>query len=116
MKYLYLIVSIIFIGCSDKSATIEPEKEAVAPVEKVQVASTPTIETPKVVMEESVVLESDPVVVPEEKVTKIIKSDVPSSCAEWSDGCNVCTRLSGTKASCTKNPCTNRVVSCLRWN
>jgi hypothetical protein len=104
MKYLYLLIGIIFIGCNSKSI-IEKPKKAIIETKKVVIKKKPII-----IVEEEVVVE-------EPKVTKDIKPDIPPSCAMWSDGCNVCTRISNRKASCTTYPaCHNRLVSCLKWN
>ena len=81
------------------------------------------IKTKRVIIERKSVLKEKPifveekVIVEEPKVTKDIKHDIPPSCAMWSDGCNVCSRISPKKASCTTYPaCHNRLVSCLQWN
>ncbi|CAA6804332.1 MAG: Unknown protein, partial [uncultured Sulfurovum sp.] len=55
-------------------------------------------------------------IVEEPKVVKSIGTDIPTSCAMWSDGCNVCTRLANGKASCTTGPeCASKMFSCLQW-
>jgi hypothetical protein len=109
----------IFIGCSEKSPKVEKVIEPVVKIESVQVA-TPQVETIKnevveVVETKTEALRSNETMVAEAKVTKNIASDVPSSCAMWSDGSNICTRVSTTKASCDTNPVANRMVSCLQW-
>lgn len=104
MKYLYLLIGIIFIGCNSKSITVEAPKAS-------------SEETKQVVVEEKPIVVEEKVVVEEPKLTKDIKPDIPPSCAMWSDGCNVCSRISTKKASCTTYPaCQNRMVSCLQWN
>jgi len=122
MKYLYIVlIGIIFINCSDKSVEVvdkpTPPKVEVRAT-KVEVVKEPvktTIGAIEVV--ESASVNDKTLVADERKITKTIKRDVPSGCAMWSDGCNVCTRTSSTKASCTTYPeCHNRVVSCLQWN
>ncbi|NEW59705.1 hypothetical protein GSY74_00270 [Sulfurovum sp. bin170] len=100
MKYLYLIIGVIFIGCNSKSITVDTKR----------------VVEPKHVVEEETIIVEEKVIIEEPKITKNIKQDIPPSCAIWSDGCNVCTRLSTTKASCTTYPaCHNRLVSCLQW-
>ena len=139
MKYIYLLIVMVIVGCSDKSPKVEksvlPENTV-----KVETAKVPNlskvVETHRrkevieaVVPQTSTVveelIEEKKVVTPtthattmveEPMVTKNIGSNVPSSCAMWSDGCNVCTRKGGGKASCTTNPeCQHKVFSCLQW-
>ena len=140
MKYIYLLIVMVIVGCSDKSPKVEksvlPENTV-----KVETAKVPNLSkavethTRKEVIE-AVVPQTSRVVeerieekkittpptthvttmVEEPMVTKNIGSNVPSSCAMWSDGCNVCTRKGGGKASCTTNPeCQHKVFSCLQW-
>ena len=104
MKYLYLLIGIIFIGCNSKSITVETPKAT-------------SVESKKAIVKEEPIIVEETVVVEEPKVIKKIESDIPPSCAMWSDGCNVCNRVGVKKASCTTYPaCHNRLVSCLRWN
>jgi hypothetical protein len=123
MKYLYILVAMVFMGCSDKSPMIEKVVEPVVKVESAQI-ETVKIETPKieilknevkVVEAKKEVLRSNETMVDEPTVTKNIAADVPASCAMWSDGSNICNRLSTGKASCTTNPVENRMFSCLQW-
>ena len=110
MKYLYLMVGVIFIGCSSKDITLDSPK--VNKSKTTQVVTKPK----KAVEEEEQIIVEEEVVVEEPKVTKNIKYDIPPSCASWSDGCNVCSRISSKKASCTTYPaCHNRMISCLKW-
>ncbi len=107
MKYIYLLVAMIFIGCSDKSAKVEvPVKNKIEVVEVANVVETKT---------KKLELKSNETMVEEVKVIKDVASDVPASCAMWSDGSNVCTRVGRGKASCTTNPVENRMLSCLQW-
>jgi hypothetical protein len=112
MKHLYLVTAILFSlmvfgGCSEKTPKVAEQKVEVVEVAKVQ-------ETKDVVAKN--VIPKNETLVPEKKVTKNVDVDVPSSCAMWSDGCNVCTRTGGGKASCTTNPeCTHKMFSCLQW-
>jgi tetrahydromethanopterin S-methyltransferase subunit A len=109
MKYLYLLIGIIFIGCNSKSITVEAPKTTTK-IEEVAKKQKPVVEEEPIIVEEQVVAE-------EPKITKKIKPDIPKKCAMWSDGCNVCTRIDSKKASCTTYPeCHNRLVSCLQWN
>ena len=112
MKYLYIVlIGIVFISCSDKKVEVI---EKVAP--KVEIVQEP-VEMGAIEVVASANVSDKTLVADERKVTKNIKKDVPSRCAMWSDGCNVCTRTNSTKASCTTYPeCHNRVVSCLQWN
>ncbi|SFV50887.1 hypothetical protein MNB_SV-12-1097 [hydrothermal vent metagenome] len=104
MKYFYLIIGVIFIGCNSRTITVETPKAN-------------SVKSNRVVVEQKPVIVEEEVVVEEPKVTKSIKSDVPPKCAMWSDGCNICTRMNSTKASCTTYPaCHNRLLSCLQWN
>jgi len=111
MKYLYLLIGVIFIGCNSKSITVETPKTTKTEVKKVEIKEKKVIKKKKpIIVEEQVVAE-------EPKETKSIQPDIPPKCMMWSDGCNVCTRLSNRKASCTTYPaCHNRLVSCLKWN
>lgn len=108
MKYVYIVIAMMIVGCSDKSPKVEKVVESKAKVEVVQVA---TVEAPKV----KATLAKNETLVEELKVTKNIAPDVPSSCAMWSDGSNVCNRVSAKKASCTTNPVAQRMFSCLQW-
>ena len=112
MKYLYIVlIGIMFISCSDKSVEVV---EKLTP--KVEVVKEP-VKMGAIEVVESANVSDETLVADERKITKTIKADVPSGCAMWSDGCNVCTRTNSTKASCTTYPeCHNRVVSCLQWN
>jgi hypothetical protein len=124
-KYLYLIIGVIFVGCSGKNMTlrdsktkIETEKQEIAKVKSKPKLTTVTLSQNKIKekIEEKIIVEEE-VVVDEPKIKKKIKYDVPRSCAMWSDGCNVCTRIDAKKASCTTYPeCHNRIISCLKWN
>lgn len=111
MKYVYIVIAMMIVGCSDKSPKVEKVVESKAKVEVVQVA---TVEAPKV-KEVKATLAKNETPVEEVKVTKNIAPDVPSSCAMWSDGSNVCNRVSAKKASCTTNPVAQRMFSCLQW-
>ncbi len=108
MKYLYLLIGIIFIGCNSRILTIDTTKAKES--KNVGEKSKPIVKEQPIIFEEEVVVE-------EPKVTKDIQHDVPKKCTMWSDGCNVCNRLNTKKASCTTYPaCHNRLVSCLKWN
>ena len=110
MKYLYIVVAMILMGCSEKSP--EPIKVAEVKAEVVEVVQTEVVK----VKEVPAALAPNETLVEETKVTKNIGSDIPSSCAMWSDGCNVCTRIGNGKASCTTGPdCKNKMFSCLQW-
>jgi hypothetical protein len=120
MKYLYIVlIGIVLINCSDKSVEVVESLTPTltpAPAPKVKVVKEP-VEMGAIEVVASANVSDKTLVADERKVTKNIKSDVPSGCAMWSDGCNVCTRTNSTKASCTTYPaCHNRVVSCLQWN
>ena len=114
MKYIYILTALIFMGCSEKTASVEKRVQKVIEpkVEIVQVANV--VETKKEVASKKEVLRNE-TVIEEPKVLKNIASDVPSSCAMWSDGSNICNRVSRGKASCTTNPVENRMFSCLQW-
>ncbi len=123
MKYLYIIlIGIVLVNCSDKVVEVKEVVEKPTPissvVEVVKEKEKP-IEVGAIEVVESANIDDATLVADEHKVEKRIESDVPSRCQMWSDGCNVCTRISSTskKASCTVYPaCHNRVVSCLQWN
>ena len=139
MKYIYIAIALIFVGCSQKTPDAEKPIEAkvkskVAEVTKTTeiakaVETTNAVEVQEevgtaveaVTIEEKVpavethALKSNETIIDEPKVTKRVASDVPTSCAMWSDGANICTRISKRKASCTTNPITHRMVSCLQW-
>ena len=122
MKYLYLLTALIFIGCSDKSTSVqkvaEPKTQTIVSEVKNVVVEAKEVFVSEPLQQETVVVKS-PVqnltMVEEPKVIKNIASDVPTSCAMWSDGSNICTRVSGGKASCTTNPVDQRMFSCLQW-
>jgi len=116
MKYLYILfIGILFINCSDKSVEVV-KNPTPTPTPKVEIVKEP-VKMGAIEVVESAKVSDETLVADERKITKSIKSDVPSDCAMWSDGCNVCTRSNSTKASCTTYPeCHNRVVSCLQWN
>jgi hypothetical protein len=108
MKFVYLLVALVFMGCSQVEPKVEKAVEVPKKVETTEVKKV--IEPKKEVVKKEEVLE-------EPKVTKKVGADIPTSCYMWSDGCNVCTKMGdGTKASCTTNPeCINRMFSCLQW-
>ena len=122
MKYLYLLTAVLFIGCSDKSPKVEkvitPKVEAIQSEVKSVMQTEAVVENTKEVVTQEIVtpkIATNETIVEEPKVTKNIASDVPTSCAMWSDGSNICTRVSAGKASCTTNPVENRMFSCLQW-
>ncbi len=112
MKYIYVLVIMVFMGCSEKSAKVEVPKQS--KVEVVEVPNVSNIVETKVEIKKEQ-LRANETMVEEKKVIKNIASDVPSSCAMWSDGSNICTRVANRKASCTTNPVENRMFSCLQW-
>jgi len=118
MKYLFLIIGIFFISCTDKS--VEVVKKLTPNVEIVKkevVVKAEPVKKGAIEVVESANVSDETLVADERKVMKNIKRDVPKDCAMWSDGCNVCTRTTSKQASCTTYPeCHNRVVSCLKWN
>ena len=110
MKYIYILVALIFMGCSEKAQTITKAAQA---KEEIRIVETVIIAEQKEVVKQE--LARNETLVEDPKVVKSIASDVPSSCAMWSDGSNICTRVSQGKASCTTNPVANRMFSCLQW-
>jgi len=118
MRYLFLIIGIFFISCTDKNVeVVDKLKPNVETVKKEVVTKEEPVKKGKIEIVESANVSDETLVADERKVMKNIKSDVPTKCAMWSDGCNVCTRTNSRKASCTTYPeCHNRVVSCLKWN
>lgn len=122
MKYLYLLTALIFIGCSDKSTSVqkvaEPKSQTVVSEVKNVVVEAKEVLVSEPLKQETVVAPSpaqNVTMVEEAKVTKNIGSDIPTSCVMWSDGSNVCTRISQRKASCTTNPIGQKMFSCLQW-
>ncbi len=119
MKYISIILIVIFfLGCSDKILEVI-KKDPIDKTKTVERVKEKPIEVGAIEVVESANIDDETLVADEHKVEKRIESDVPSRCQMWSDGCNVCTRISSTskKASCTVYPaCHNRVVSCLQWN
>ena len=117
MKYLYMIlIGIVFINCSDKSVEVV-NNQILTPTPIPTIESKEPAKVGAVEIVESANISDKTLVADERKVTKRIKSDVPTRCGMWSDGCNVCTRTSDSQASCTTYPaCHNRMVSCLQWN
>lgn len=113
MKYIYILTALIFMGCSDKSASVQKVPEPKQKIEIVEVAKVTEVKEKSV---KKVMLNRNETLVEEVTVIKNVASDIPSSCAMWSDGCNVCTRKGGGKASCTTNPeCKHKMFSCLQW-
>jgi|GEM_PF-2201860 len=111
MKYFTaLLIALIFIGCISKNEPLEKSSH--------KVASTTMNE--KVYSDTEVLALEKPVEVEveEERVVVNIRAGIPIRCGAWSDGCNSCTRVSSTQASCTKNPCSQnkKIFSCLKWN
>jgi negative regulator of sigma E activity len=52
----------------------------------------------------------------ETKKLRPLEPNVPVTCQEWSDGCNICTRAGNNQASCTIYTCENKgPFSCLKW-
>ena len=109
MKYLFILTALLFIGCSEKTNTIAALPES---SQKVEIVEEVIVE-PRVVQKN--VAPRNEMIIIEPKVVKNVAKDVPSSCAMWSDGSNICTRVSRGKASCTTNPVENRMFSCLQW-
>ena len=102
----------IFMGCSQKSPEVIGHPDNATKVQVVEVAKVQEF----VKQEVKNIRFKNEIIVDEPKVVKNIDADIPTSCAMWSDGCNVCTRLAKGKASCTTGPdCTNRMFSCLQW-
>ena len=139
MKNVYVITAILLGtillgGCIDKSRKVTEHKVQVEVVEVANVQETkervfsrvaPRNVIPKNVVPRNVVrrnvvrrniIPRNETLVEEKKIIKRIASDVPTSCAMWSDGSNICTRVSRGKASCTANPVQNRMFSCLQWH
>jgi hypothetical protein len=116
MKYLYIVlIGIMFTNCSDKNEVVVVENPTPKIEEKIE--EVVSIATAPVEIVESANVNDKTLIADERKIMKNIKSDVPARCGMWSDGCNVCTRTSSSKASCTTYPaCHNRMVSCLKWN
>ncbi|CAA6799501.1 MAG: Unknown protein, partial [uncultured Sulfurovum sp.] len=93
----------------DKSPEVKKAPET--KVEVVEVANVTEVKN----QVKSVVPKNE-TIVEELKVVKSIGADIPTSCAMWSDGCNVCTRLANGKASCTSGAeCKHKMFSCLQW-
>jgi len=118
MKYIYIIlIGIVFINCSYKNVEAVESPAPVAVPKKVERVVTEPVKVGAVEIVESATINDKTLVADERKIIKNINSDVPTDCAKWSDGCNVCTRTNSKKASCTTYPqCHNRTVSCLQWN
>ena len=114
MKFVYLIVALVFMGCTKVQPPAEeplpgavPKNVEVPSVKKVMDAKKAEVKNEAVETKE---------VFEEPKTIKRVEGDIPSSCFMWSDGCNVCTKVGdGTKASCTTNECSNKMFSCLQW-
>ncbi len=110
MKYLLILITLLFMACSEKTQNISTLSKSSQQIEVVEVA---TVE-PRVV--EQKVVPRNETLIAEPKVIKNVPKDIPTSCAMWSDGCNVCTKIGKGKASCTTNPpCHNKLFSCLQW-
>ena len=127
MKYIYLLTALIFMGCGQKTVNVEKAPEVKTNIEVAQVSKPIEVkeEVGEVLNVEEVhqrvpevvtpVLRKNETIIDEPKVVKNITSDVAPSCAMWSDGSNICTRISKRKASCTTNPVAHRMFSCLQW-
>jgi hypothetical protein len=128
IKNLYIfIITFILVGCDSKNELVKPmviENNKVemnigmrAPVEIVQEAKVTFQEEVKPqkikVIEKKLTLPTNFI---EEKKLKPIGRNIPSTCQEWSDGCNTCSRARGNQASCTIYTCNNKApFSCLKW-
>lgn len=114
MKYVYLVMALLFMGCSQVEPKVEKKVEKSPKIEVVEVAKVE--EAKKAPLKETKPMKQEQII-EEPKVTKKVGADIPTSCFMWSDGCNVCTKIGdGTKASCTTNPeCINKMFSCLQW-
>jgi hypothetical protein len=100
----------IFGGCSEKSLKIEKVIES-----KVKIVKVTKVQESKNEVAKNLIPKNE-TLVEEKKVIKQIDADIPTSCAMWSDGCNVCTRTGGGKATCTSNSeCRHKMFSCLQW-
>lgn len=119
MKFVYLIVALVFMGCTKVQPPAEeplpvavPKNVEVPSVKKVMDAKKLEAKKAEVKKEAAQTKE----VFEEPKTIKRVGGDIPTSCFMWSDGCNVCTKVGdGTKASCTTNECSNKMFSCLQW-
>ncbi len=112
MRYLYLVVAMVLMGCSSKESNVEVATQTQSKIEVVEVAKVEESKKaqPKLKLNPNETLIEEPM------VTKPIAPDVPAACVKWSDGCNVCTRKGGGKAICTTNPeCKHKIFSCLQW-
>lgn len=114
MKFVYLIVALVFMGCTQ----VQPPAEEPLPVAVPKNVEVPSVK--KVMDAKKVDVKKETVqtkeVFEEPKTIKRVEGDIPASCFIWSDGCNVCTKVGdGTKASCTTNDCSNKMFSCLQW-
>jgi len=133
-KLSIILIAFIFIGCNSKNellqskVNIEEKVETVQKIENVkkieklhQRIEIPTKENVKEVIPKKTFNITEPkfslpIGYVEEKKLQVIKNNVPSTCQEWSDGCNTCTRTSQNQANCTVYSCENQApFSCLRW-
>ncbi len=103
-----LIVAFLMLGCGSK-ANIETPKTTTETAENVIQESKNKVKT-------VTKAPSLPAGFKEEKKLRAIGANVPSTCQEWSDGCNSCARAGNGQASCTIYTCDNKApFSCLKW-
>ena len=112
IKYIaLLVVTFLMIGCGTKvtpTKTNTPTKQVV----KQEIKETKSVmqvhKSPKKM--------TLPEGFKETKKLRPLETNVPTTCEEWSDGCNTCTRAGNNQASCTVYTCENKVpFSCLKW-
>jgi hypothetical protein len=112
---MLLIVALFLVSCETKREKIQPKVKLnpITIVEVVEEARVIEVKNEIQPIKEKLTL---PVKFIEKKVLKSIKSNVPRTCQEWSDGCNICSRKNVGQASCTTYTCENQTAfSCLKW-
>jgi hypothetical protein len=113
IKYITLIiVAFLMIGCGAKATSTKVNKDTTK-----QTVTNKVIDTKEVI---EVKKEPKRVTLPEgfkeTKKLRPLEANVPTTCQEWSDGCNTCTRAGNNQASCTVYTCENKApFSCLKW-
>jgi len=100
IKYIsLLIIAVLMLGCGSRPKVETAEVQNVVKKTKT-VTEAPTL----------------PAGFKEKTKLRVIGANIPTTCQEWSDGCNTCSRAKNNQASCTIYTCENKgSFSCLKW-
>jgi len=117
IKHLYILaIALTIIGCQNKSKTVQIPANIETPVFLIKEAKVDVPKEVKSIKAKATKRATLPKDFVEKKKLKRIGVNIPSTCKEWSDGCNTCSRKSTSQAYCTLYTCNNRApFSCLKW-